>query len=63
MDTTNLTLVTVDDLRPGSVMGSGHRVETIESGGVRWGTSIHVIFTDGSTGTVGKDNRVWVKSL
>lgn len=63
MDTTNLTLVTVDELMPGSVMGSGHRVESIETGGVRWGNSVHVTFNDGSTGTVGKRNRVWVKSL
>lgn len=63
MDTTNLTLVTVDELRPGSVMGSGHRVESIETGEHRWGDSIHVVMTDGTTGTVGKRNRVWVRSI
>lgn len=63
MDTTNLTLVTVDELMPGSVMGSGHRIESVETGGHRWGDSVHVTFTDGSMGTVGKNNRVWVESL
>lgn len=63
MDTSNLALITIDELTPGSVLGSGHRVESIRTGGIRYGNSVRVTFTDGSTGTVGKRNRVWVRSI
>lgn len=62
MDLDDCVIVSVRDLAPGNVMASGLVVESVETRTRLYGESCHVVFTNGSTGTVGRQNRVWVKS-
>lgn len=62
MDLSDCVIASVCDLMPGAVMASGHVVGSVETRTRLYGESAHVIFTNGSTGTVGRKNKVWVKS-
>lgn len=62
MDLTGCYLVRVGDLLPGAVMASGHVVTDTQTGGRRYGNSVAVTFENGSKGTVGRNNRVWIRS-
>lgn len=62
MDLDGCVVVEVSDLAPGVVMASGHVVESVETGTFRFGQSVHVLFRNGSAGTVGGKNRVYVRS-
>lgn len=62
MDLGDCVIVSVCDLAPGAVMASGIVVESVETRTRLYGESVHVGFTNGRTGTVGRKNRVWVKS-
>lgn len=63
IDTAVHYLARVSDLTPGSVLASGHVVESVATGGRRYGSSVQVSFTNGSKGNAGRDNRIWVRSI
>lgn len=53
----------VSDLLPGSVLASGHVVESVATGGLMYGPEVLITFTDGLQGRGGNANRIWVRSL
>lgn len=56
-------IVKASDLIIGSILGNGEVVESIATGGNRYGDLIHFTFRSGKAGHCGKDNRLHVQSV
>lgn len=63
MNITDYPTAKVSELKPGSILASGHVVESVATGGFRFGPQVQVTFTDGLVSRAGRDNLVHVKSL
>lgn len=55
--------VKASDLTVGSILATGEVVESVATGGVRYGSTVYFTFRSGRTGRCGKDNRIHVQSV
>lgn len=62
VDAKKYTLIRAEDLAPGVRLASGQEVLAVEIGTFRMGDSVSVALTNGTSGVVGRKNRIWVES-